>query len=197
MNKCKVKDCKCNEHCRGYCSHHYWLFRKSGKLDDAYNKSIIERVMARVDKKANGCWISNASPNKRYAMMIIDSRKDTRKQISVHRYMLEQKLGRKIKDGYCACHTCDNPKCCNPEHLFEGTQKDNVEDCVIKGRRGDFSGENSSSTNLSNDDVKLIRKLYRTYRHTDNMDYNFLAKEFSVNAVIIGRIIRMETFKNV
>lgn len=32
------------------------------------------------------------------------------------------------------CHTCDNPPCINPQHLFLGTDKDNVADCIAKGR---------------------------------------------------------------
>lgn len=39
-----------------------------------------------------------------------------------------------ITDGMFICHHCDNPKCCNPDHLFEGTAKDNSQDASKKGR---------------------------------------------------------------
>lgn len=45
---------------------------------------------------------------------------------SVHRISLEIKLDRPIRPGFLACHTCDNPPCFLPDHLYEGTYEDNA-----------------------------------------------------------------------
>lgn len=60
---------------------------------------------------------------------------DGPKQVHVraHRFALALKLG-KWPDGL-ALHSCDNPRCCNPDHLREGTQKENIADVLLRGRR--------------------------------------------------------------
>ena len=55
-----------------------------------------------------------------------------------HRLALESALGRPLGSGMEACHSCDNPPCCNPAHLFEGTHQDNVRDMAAKGRHRRF-----------------------------------------------------------
>jgi hypothetical protein len=50
------------------------------------------------------------------------------KQVYVSRIALERKLGRPIRPGFCALHNCDYALCVNPDHLYEGTKKDNAQD---------------------------------------------------------------------
>ncbi len=56
------------------------------------------------------------------------------KSIGLHRYVFEQVYG-PIPKGIYVCHSCDNNKCINPEHLFLGTAKDNQQDALSKGKR--------------------------------------------------------------
>lgn len=53
----------------------------------------------------------------------------------------------KISHGHVVCHSCDNPICVNPTHLFSGTQSDNMKDACAKGRK---SGPNTCLHNREN-----------------------------------------------
>lgn len=55
--------------------------------------------------------------------------------MAVHRLALEAKLGRQLASVMYACHSCDRPTCINPDHLWEGSQADNMADAVQKSRQ--------------------------------------------------------------
>lgn len=61
-------------------------------------------------------------------------------------------------DGRTVCHRCDNPPCCNPTHLFVGTQADNVRDMKSKGRNA--RGERSGQAKVADADVVRMRERY-------------------------------------
>lgn len=76
--------------------------------------------------------------------------------ITASRVALALTLGRPISAGEVACHRCDNPPCCNPAHLFVGTQVDNSNDCVEKGRKNSARGERQGAAKLAERDVRAI-----------------------------------------
>ncbi len=62
-----------------------------------------------------------------------------------------------IPDGMHVLHICDNPICCNPDHLYVGTHADNMRDMDKKGRREIVRGESVGTAKLSSQDVSEIK----------------------------------------
>lgn len=83
-------------------------------------------------------------------------------------------------------HKCDTPLCCNPNHLFLGTQQDNMRDMKLKGRAARNSGEHAGNCKLSDNEVEQIRAKYVRRRITQKM----LGLEYGVTASQISNIIR-------
>ena len=75
-----------------------------------------------------------------------------------HRVAWEQAYG-KIPEGMFVCHKCDNRICINVQHLFLGTQKDNILDMMNKNRHARLSGEKHGMNKYSEDLVKLLIEL--------------------------------------
>lgn len=85
----------------------------------------MERVLLRVQfEQMSGCWLWEATlDTPGYPQIGAE-----RKRVAVHRWVLEQRLGRPIKPRWLACHRCNTPCCVNPDHLYEGTWSDNARD---------------------------------------------------------------------
>lgn len=91
--------------------------------------SIFHRL-ARKQIKKDGCWGWVGSTDGNGYGTIAVSGQSPKK---AHRVSFEYYFG-PIPPGLNICHSCDNPECTNPVHLFIGTQADNMRDCSIKGR---------------------------------------------------------------
>ena len=78
-------------------------------------------------KKTNGCWIWTGDSSKGYGRIWRGTRR-----YAAHRVAYELTVG-PIPPGLNACHHCDNRICVRPDHIFLGTQKDNMQDWTKKG----------------------------------------------------------------
>lgn len=96
--------------------------------------------------------------------------------------------GRPVSPGMLACHTCDNPKCCNPAHLFVGTHLDNHRDREAKGRGRRLFGLAHPHGKLSDTDVLDIRAAFaRGERQCDLAAFYNVSRQH-MNDVVHGRM---------
>lgn len=95
-----------------------------------------------------------------------------------------------IPKGRLILHRCDNPPCVNPNHLFDGSQADNMHDMSNKGRSP--CGEKSAVTDFTEEEIYSIR-----CRYARGETQRELAEEFRVAQSTIGRIVRFEVWEDV
>lgn len=123
------------------------------------NKPLAVRVAQRSRRTANGCleWTGSLSTTG-YPITSINY-----KTCRVARLLWERANGPLTPDIYL-CHKCDNPKCIELSHLFEGTAKENMQDAIDKGRIA--RGSRLPQTKIDASDVIEIRRLLKTQTST-------------------------------
>ena len=116
------------------------------------------------------------------------------RMILAHRFAYLQANGNLPKDK-CVCHTCDNPICVNPSHLFAGSASDNWRDSHSKGRSSTppvRRGESHYRSKLTAGHVMQIRRTYAMNKHSQRA----LARMFGVAQTTIGRIVSIKSWRD-
>lgn len=157
-NSCLVAYCQKEAKKVGYCTNHYYAFRKYGdptKLAQKQHHGLTLKERFDVyTKRKDGCWewVGYRDPNG-YGRMDVSDR-----PMLAHRVSYLVHYG-SIPDGMAVLHKCDQPKCVNPEHLFLGTQADNVRDMHAKGRarKRALRGPEHGMAKLDERKVRAIR----------------------------------------
>lgn len=144
----------------------------------------IWRFIDKVDIRENDeCWEWKAAKKRKmgYGVFRVGVSGIDRKQVYAHRFVWEYVNG-PIPVGMYICHKCDNPPCCNPNHLFIGTRADNVKDMVNKGRgRGKiFKGSAHGNSKLSEEQVYAIRAASGSQTK--------IAKQYGISDVLVCHI---------
>ena len=134
------------------------------------------------------CWEWQGGNNGRdgYGRFRVENKK-----LSAHRIVYRLTIG-DIPDGLLVCHTCDNPRCVNPDHLFLGTKADNYRDMRDKGRDNTAHGEQVATHKLAREDVVAIRDEYIPHKVSTRQ----LARKYGVRPSSIQRIISRQNWKH-
>ena len=138
----------------------------------------------------NKCWEWNGSKSKAGYGRVLTTWNEPYQY--AHRVSWINYFG-EIPKGLLILHKCDNPPCVNPHHLFLGTQKDNMQDMIKKGRNNFVKGEKHPNSKLTEKQVLEIRKLYKPKIVTMKM----LAETYNVKHVTIQCIIYNKSWKHI
>lgn len=171
------------------CGRGFSRFYAVSEIDQDYlSKRFWEK--APLTRNNDECWEWQGSFNSTgYGQIGIKGKK-----FSSHRLSWLVNRGA-IPSGLCVCHHCDNRRCVNPNHLFLGTKKDNLDDMDQKGRRitpPRPSGEANPAARLSDRQVEEIRELGR-----QGLGSRKIAKQVGCSSSQAFRIVRGESRVNV
>lgn len=135
---------------------------------------------------SNACWEWQGSKTAAgYGLLTIKY-----KNYYAHILAWELSNNQKAPKGSHICHTCDNPSCCNPKHLFLGNAKINRQDAIEKGR--DVRGEQHTSAKLTSGNVLEIRELAK-----QGISHSEIARRFKVSRGAIVDIIYRRTWTHI
>ncbi len=129
-----------------------------------------------------------------YGMITLDGRRKHRQVELTHRWVYQQLVG-PIPDGMHVLHHCDNPPCVRLDHLFLGTNLDNILDRVAKGRSRRTPtaiGEANGNAKMNPQAVKEIRR-----RSAAGESYWSITKDFPVVLSTIHRIATRQIWRHV
>lgn len=160
----------------------------------------IVRFWSWVDiRSRDECWLWNGVRNRSgYGRFIISrgARKgaESRRYFGAHRLAFEFSIGA-IPDGLLVCHRCDVRHCCNPDHLFLGSNSENMADMVAKGRArsSGFRGEQLPQAKLNEDTVRAIRATYASGERTQRE----LSERYGIQPSAISLIVTRKRWKHV
>jgi hypothetical protein len=155
-------------------------------------KNTPESFWARVDRSGDGCWEWQGRLDGGYGRVMWHQKMYMAHRIAawLSGMVAEPRGSKDISKSDLVLHKCDNRKCCNPAHLFVGSQADNIRDCFNKGRAVRFRGSTHANAVLTQSQVELVRDLY-----SNGDTQQSIADRFGVCRTTIARVVNRVRYK--
>lgn len=154
-------------------------------------KFNYDRLWSKIDVRSeNECWVwQGAKTTAGYGVIRINYILKYAHRLT---WMLHYKSD--IPKKGQICHTCDNPPCCNPAHLFLGSQADNMKDAANKGRIKEkvHRGITHHTTHLKEKDIRKIRHLGQT-----DIPHQEIGNYFGISRMSVNDIIHKRTWQHI
>jgi hypothetical protein len=145
-------------------------------------------------RKTRGCWLWTGATQGSMGYGVLATGGKQGGQTRAHRLSWEIHNG-PIPSGLWVLHTCDNPRCVRPDHLWLGTRQDNVDDCVTKGRNagggGKSLGEAHGMAKLTNDVVLAMRADYPA------MTQKAIAEKYGTNQTTVSLVVNRKRWTHI
>lgn len=194
--KCSIEGCNRQHKSLSWCALHYGRWQKYKDLNRCRPK-VIKRIPIEIrfwkyvikSDDPNGCWEWIGSKNQLgYGMIRMPGEKSNR---MAHRLSYEMVHGKFPPHLHC-CHSCDFSSCVNPGHIWLGTDKDNSDDMMRKGRRHSSAGVKNPAAKLKDSDIIEIKRRLKNGEFQE-----CIAKDFNVQQGTISRIKLGKTWNHV
>lgn len=198
MKTCTIPGCNRPHKSKGMCDTHYSYYRRTGVIGERKIKPLSERLDEKLDKTPglgpNGdCWEWRGYIHPvGYGQISLGCEKDN---VVVHTHRAAYIVAHgSIPEGLWVLHKCDNRKCCNPDHLWVGTPKENTQDMIAKGRRRKLD-QVSRGEDINN--AKLTEEMVRAMRAEPPMTFKQLGEKYGVSASTANKVIFRQTWTHV
>lgn len=158
----------------------------NSKLLGIGNAKIVKRFITKlvVSEDGKDCWIWEGCIGKAgYGFIRVKDRNLLTYRLAYSIFVEE------IPEGKCVLHTCDIRACCNPDHLWVGTKKDNTQDMVSKGRNGYGSiyGKDNYNSKLAERDIPKIRRMLGLGYSQKHIGDVFGVSDMAINHIKKGK----------
>ena len=147
--------------------------------------TLPERITRKILEVESGCWEWQGYCNPGgYGIVRLGG-----KVRLMHRVMFHEVNCAEMGD-LNVLHHCDNPPCCNPDHLFQGTHSDNMQDMFNKGRRS-MAGEGNTRSKLTAENVMHIRE-----QCSLGVLQKVFQKKYGMSQAAISNVVVRKTWKH-
>jgi len=166
------------------------FFQPLPEHDNLNTAYFLVKVADRVILSASGCWEWTGNKLKRdYGRIDHGGRKYV-----LHRIIYRLCVGSLPPGRVEVCHSCDNPPCCNPAHLFLGTHAENMRDSEAKGRNSHRAqkGQEKPQAKLTEEAVRDIRR-----RVAAGENGRIIAEDHGVSRATVSEIARRKKWRHV